>query len=812
MTKKRLLRVLLVVLGLVILVSILPNPEKRRWREVERFGSLEGYEDFIAAFPQSRFVPEARHRIEELTFEECEGWGTPEAYQRFLGRYPDGVFSQEAQAAWDSLDWQLAAGEHSHAAWRRYLAAHPQGRHAGDAQARLDAMKGARAPAFRDVRTMKLDIHQSFAEEVDSVIIGFAPEIREFLPYFGLHMVGSDSAADATMTITCHAEALGDNYSLFGVGWGTYYYTGARVSGRLRLETPGGRALHESYRGECPTPHSVTSPPTDPTDAPYDEAMRDGFPPKAVAMLARAFGYPALLGALASPLPRVRETSVAVLQNAGETVRDMLLAALDDSIAPIRAGAAQSLRGHRDAQVVAALVRCLGREGESHAALRDRATESLAALGASSLDQLDRARTDARPLVREGVARSLGGIRTPQSRAILVVLMDDSVNAVSQQAIAALGRHRSREAIDILIERLARDAEQRTACLAALERSTLKDDDEDPGIATMPAALWDAPRVRRLIEAIPLLKSEQQRVTGMLESIGEPAIPALVQAMKSDNIRIRVCAARALGGIFDDRSVAALQAASTDTSRDVRLEVARGLASQGSGESIAHLARLFGDPDPETRSEALGGLNSSLLSTDSRKDYQRYLSSPESIRLLTDAMDIADGSKTGQRDAAAAVLGRIGPPCVDVLLASLRHSNRHVRDGAISALAATGDERAIAALLDLARDPSLNAIPDLTTKLYGALGESKDERVFNALVEGLADTSGTRRAACIRALGTFGKPKAVDSLITLLGGDNPALDSEVRHTIQRLTDHYPEEESFDWKTWWQENRRGYGLR
>jgi hypothetical protein len=46
----------------------------------------------------------------------------------------------------------------------------------------------------------------------------------------------------------------------------------------------------------------------------------------------------------------------------------------------------------------------------------------------------------------------------------------------------------------------------------------------------------------------------------------------------------------------------------------------------------------------------------------------------------------------------------------------------------------------------------------------------------------------------------------------MLGGDNPGMDRDIRQAIQTLTDYYPEEEPFDWKTWWQENRRSYGLK
>lgn len=810
MTRKWLTRAVFVVLGLVILVNVLPDAQKKEWREAERLGLVEAYEGFLAKFPQSRFAPEARQRIEELEFSLCSS--APEAYQRFLERHPDGPFSERARAAWDSLDWQIASRERSFPAWERYLATHPQGRWYGAAQAALDTLTNARSADFRNVRTLALEIRQSFSEEVDSFSIGFEAEIEPFLPYFGVRAVAADSGAEAILTVTCHAEALGDNYSPFGIGWGSYYYTGARVSGRIRLEATGGRPLHGSFRGECPTPQSVASPSSDPADAPYDEAMRDGFPAMAVALLARAFGYPALIGALASERAEVHETAVAVFKNAGDAIRGMLLAALNDSDATIRAGAAQALSGHKDARVVAALVHCLGREGDANAALRDRATESLSSLGSSALEALDGARMDARSLVREGAARALGGIPTARSHAMLVPLLDDSVKVVKGRAIAALGRHRSREAIDTLIDRLARDAQQRTECLAALEGSTHADADQEPDIGTMPVALWDTPRVRRLIDAVLLLEGEQKRVAGMLTSIGHPAIPALVQAMKSANSRIRVCAARALGGIFDDRSVAALQAASIDTSRDVRLEVARGLSSQGSGESIAYLARLFEDPDPEIRSEALGGLNSSLLSNDFRKDYQRYLSSPGTIRLLTDAMDIGDDSMAGQRDAAAHVLGRIGPLCVEALLGSLRHTNRHVREGAITALAVTSDARAITALLDLSRDPSLQGDAELRTRLYAALGQSRDPRAFDTLLQGLADTTGTRRTACLGALRDFGEPKAVDSLVEMLGGNDAAFEFELRQTIQRLTDHYPDEEPFNWKAWWKENRKSYGLR
>ncbi len=804
---------------LVLLSTAACSVEKSDWKAANNHPSAQAFEQFLTKYPNGPFSDAAGQKLEELRYRDAAGFNTLDSYQSFLKQYPSGRFAEQARQAIDALDWGTAQKEGSALAWQKYLSAHSTGGHSGEAKAFLDAITSARSPEFKNVQTVAIIVHLTFTEEVKDVVIGFEPVLEEFFPYFGVRKSEPGSQADAAITVVSEAQPLSENYAPVGIPFGgTAYYTGAAVSGNVVVNAAGKKRLEEDFTGEVPCPSTTSGSQPNPSDAPFEEAMEDGFPRQAALVLARAFGFRPMIDALSSGSDRVAKASVAALERGGDAAQTLLAEALSRSNPKVQLLAAEALRGHRNPGAVGLLISCLEKDGEENKALRETAAESLAKLGAVGVPSLELSCKDIRPSVREAAARALGGIRTTKSMSLLAALLDDSAKPVVSAAIDALGEHRSLAAITLLIDRLGGPADDtREAYVAAVEKSAPPESGAIAPEELNPDFSWTGGLVTRLIQIIPLLESRPallDKMCGVLNRIGDPAIVPLIQALKSERVSVRQSAVDVLGRIGDDMALRPLDASANDPEKSVRLAVAKALSSSfADARAVQTLARLLLDKESDIRELALTGLKSAAAASDSTAEFQHFLSSSETLRALVAAMDIPDASKAADRDAASEILGKVGKSAVEALTACLKSQNRFLREGAVSALGTTRDERAVAALLALAGESGAQADNAMMTKIYAALGASKNRKALDVLTQGLAkDQDQGRRSAAAAALGELGDIRAVDSLIAALDAGKTALDTTIQEAIQKLTDFTPEGDGFDWKAWWAQNRRRFGLK
>lgn len=792
------------------------SPESGDWRAAKVKPSAAAYQRFLEKYPGGRFAAEARQLLEDWEFRDASAAKDLAAYRSFLQRHPSGRFAAAARQAVEALDWKAAVSAVSFKSMKEYLSAHADGAHAGEAGARLEALKSGRSPEFADVRTMAVTVRQEFVDDFKNVTLDFQGPLSAFYPYFGIEAAPAGTIADAAVAVRAEAEALSASYSPTGLGDGTTYYTGARVSGSMVLAAGDRRRLEETFEGEVPPPPSTVPGRPEPRDAPFDEALTNDFPRRAAALLARAFGYAPLAGALGSGTDGVRQAAAWAMENGGPAALRALAGAVKEDDAGVRLLAAEALRGHKNAESVSLLAGCLESEGDANKALRDTAASSLARIGAPAVPALEADSQDARAWVREAAAKALGGIPSAKSVSLLAPLLDDAAPAVRLAAISALGDHRSAQAMGLLIGRLAAPNEaDRGPWLEAVRKAV-------PGAADSTAAdepeqslTWTADLAARLVEVIPLLEAQPQLRTRLAETlslIGSPALAPLGGALKSDAVSVRRCAASAVAGMTDDTAgpLRALKTAVGDPDREVRLTVAQGLAKISDEGAIEPLAKLFADTDAGIRAAALEGLNQAPSFSDSRKEFRRVAGSAGFLAALVAEMDVKDPAKTSGRDAASAVLGRIGAPTFDLLAPCLKSANRLLREGAVSALGAAGDDRSLAALLAFGEAPEVRSDTVMMSRLCAALGAGKNPKASDFLVRGLAEgQEGSLRNAAAEALGDLGDVRAVDALVRALGRDKAGLDTTIGEAIRKLTDYTPEETDFDWKTWWAENRKDY---
>lgn len=801
---------------ILILWAAACSPEKKDWKAAEKVGEEYGYGLYLAKYPQGDHASAAKLKIEEFAYQQALGAGKIEPLQEFLKEHPEGALAPKARERIDDLEWEARAATNSLVSYEDYLAVYPQGRHADEARARIKAVLDARQPEFRNVRRIKFVLRQSFDEEVKDVTIGFEAVLKELFPYVGLRMTGPNDEADAVFSVNCQANAYGASYSQFGFGSGTYYYTGAQVSGQAVLELPGKKSFREDFEGEVPVPHTISGGSTDASGAPFNGAMERDFPRKAARLLARAFGFAPMIGALSNSRYDILPAAIYALESGGAAAFELLLPALAGPDAGVRTGAARALAGHKNAQAVAALIKSLEREGDDERAFRNAAAESLSKMGSVALPALTEAKKDARPAVRAGTAMALGGIRTAPSLALLAGLLDDAENPVRTAAIEAIGEHRTRAGVLILIERLGGDkADGRAAYLSAIGKSVEVNMSDDETESPPPSLDWDPDLAVRLVKTAPLLVGDgklREKFLEIVGQIGEPASPAAAQALRAESAAVRAWAAEAAGRINDSGSIRPLALAAGDPDSTVRLAVAKALSGFVDAGVIEPLGRLLLDPSEEIRGEAIRGLQNQVGGEEGSAAFRRLLSSPDKIKVLVDALSLSDPKKTDRRDAASAVLGEIGRPAVEPLLAVLKSADRTAWPGAAGALGKAGDERAVAGLIELAKNPAAQSDDVVMTRLYTALGETKSLKALDILVAGLKEASRERKRTAIEGLKTLGQIRGADALVAMLPMEDAGLASDIHSALQELTKYEPEDETFDWKAWWAKNRARYGLK
>ncbi len=338
----------------------------------------------------------------------------------------------------------------------------------------------------------------------------------------------------------------------------------------------------------------------------------------------------------------VRTAAVRALRDLGseEAVR-ILRESLRKGTWAGRTAAAEALRelGWRaDHSEEGAIYRILNGDWDGVVELGRHAVPPLVTLIRSCSDEV----------LREKAVRALGCIRDACSFGVLVEALQDIHPLVRRAAAWSLGNTGRRKAVEPLIgalrdpdEAVRREAEDALVRIggAALQPlvSALKEGDPEvrPRVAEVIGMFYNSPEMEPLVHAFVLsaLKdgdtwsrcrmaallgelSEPWVVKPLVEAlyffnvreaagkallrIGEPALWALVGALKHHHIPVRKAAAELLGRIGDERAVSALQSALKDRDWEVR-EAARAaleaIARRKSGDD-RHLADRSGMGGP----------------------------------------------------------------------------------------------------------------------------------------------------------------------------------------------------------------------
>jgi hypothetical protein len=142
---------------------------------VERDGSKQSLERFVATYPASEHASQARRALASLAaaqarrdadraaWTEADRSGAKAALRQYLEDFPDGSYAAEArgrvalieadESDRDDAAWLKAERRHSKASYAGYLASHPSGRRAIEARHRIAELdRGETRPPAEPVR------------------------------------------------------------------------------------------------------------------------------------------------------------------------------------------------------------------------------------------------------------------------------------------------------------------------------------------------------------------------------------------------------------------------------------------------------------------------------------------------------------------------------------------------------------------------------------------------------------------------------------------------------------------------------------
>jgi HEAT repeat protein len=338
--------------------------------------------------------------------------------------------------------------------------------------------------------------------------------------------------------------------------------------------------------------------------------------------------------------------------------------------------------------------------------------------------------------VRAAAAETLGNAKAAEGLAPLVTALKDKDLSVRRAAASALGSIGRAEAVEPLLG-VAGDKELSETVDAALRQIGAA------GEPALLAAIERKPASIPAVRALGAMKSEKA-VEPLLALAFDPAEPAAAEAQK------------ALGAIGGARVTQAAMERAKSTDPAARRAAFEMLGALKSRDAVPLLITALEDPDPKTAASAAAALGA--IGDDRAVD-------PLFVRLRAKGKEAGDG-----REAMGKALGAFGAPVVPRLLETLEDPNEFVRGGAAAGLGVARDERAIAPLVrHLADDngdnsglhytigaalagigaPAFAAVLEaakspnekMRSGALSALGASKDDRAVPAILEMLHDTS-----------------------------------------------------------------------
>lgn len=250
------------------------------------------------------------------------------------------------------------------------------------------------------------------------------------------------------------------------------------------------------------------------------------------------------------------------------------------------------------------------------------------------------------------------------------------------------------------------------------------------------------------------------------------AVPALIGALKDQDVEVRRAAAQALANLEDPRAVPGLIGALEDQDTEVRLYAAMALGQLEDKRAVAPLLGLLKDRSVDVRRHALGALSNFPDGVPTDAILTAMNDADGDVRQLAISLAVSHLGERGEDQPA-------DPRFLAAFTRLLRDPAADVRQQAVNGVAEMGLKQAPADLLALEKDKS----EDVRQQLAWALGRIGDPRSVPVLKNLLADQSADVREAAVHGLSEIRDRSALEALVAALRSTDPVVRRQAAQAL-----------------------------
>ncbi|MDH4163981.1 MAG: HEAT repeat domain-containing protein [Nitrospirota bacterium] len=440
----------------------------------------------------------------------------------------------------------------------------------------------------------------------------------------------------------------------------------------------------------------------------------------------------------------------------------------------IRWNAIQELNRHPDASTTDALIESCG---DPLADIRDKAADTLAAIGKPALPKLLKALNNQRDDVVICACVSLGRIKDPAAIDPLIRTLQHRAARVRESALEALGALQSSRASDSIVP-LLKDPDEQVREKALLVMGDLRD-----------------PRV---IDGLILgLKSRNDKVTSAsyraLVAIGPSAVPKLVKQIEGNDWSLKYKVIEILAAMKSPEAIAGLVRLVGSDQQQLR-ETA-GYKLQQIGEQVVDpLIACLRSPDPRTRQAAatiLGNMKAAKAETPLLKLLKdndptvrgaaaSALGSFKNMRILEACLPLLQDRDESVRASVLEGLNKMAYPwLVEEFISATTDRSAKVRLKAVTILKELHDLRIVRTFQRTLKDPD----PEVRERsLWGLYSRASREQESEAGASLINDPSQKVRLAAVGVLArNLHSAVGMKAGLTALGDGDP----EVRKAVAK---------------------------
>jgi len=455
---------------------------------------------------------------------------------------------------------------------------------------------------------------------------------------------------------------------------------------------------------------------------------------------------PPLAGCFADPAPEVRTAASRALAGMGAAALAPVIGATEDTRAPVRIAALETLGQMRGAFVLRSLIRSLGDDDEQ---VRQVVSKILVRLAQDPhlpvFDVLTDIMAQADTNIRFYALEAIAGMHDLRALDLIYLASYDPEESIRNKAQEILSH--MDEATVTLLE-AAPEVPASTDEIARLIAALAGNDEKDRRAAAEKLLLIGKPAVAPLISSIRDANDRTfASICSILENMEESITAELTGALASEAPAVRLAAVALLNRAGDRRTVPALDnALISEPEAGIRKAIADALGNLRDSQGIMPLVSVLNDRDPAVRLTAIRSLG---------RIHER--------RVIIHLIRQLDDEDEEIIWTVAEALQMQGADARDPLTRALREGSHHSRAMAASVLE----------YMDMVPEDPVDKAYYLVGKEHWYEASSIGTDALAPLMEAASDGHTHIRLGAVNAIGRVGSTGAVLPLVTALNDDSP---------------------------------------